>query len=83
MLSFDVTSIPGPVAPRTAPGRPGGQVITSAQHAVAVLVVRGRSNAEIAKELGISTRTVANHVASILARTGARSRFDLARLMSG
>lgn len=43
------------------------------------LVLRGRSNAEIAEALTISERTVESHVRSILAKRGVKSRVQLVR----
>ena len=45
-------------------------------------VVRGDSNAAIARRRGVSVRTVDNQVAALLARYGAKSRVDLARIAS-
>jgi DNA-binding NarL/FixJ family response regulator len=55
-----------------------GHKLTAAQLEVARAVARGASNAEIARERGTSARTVANQVAAIFARLGARSRRDVA-----
>lgn len=78
ILSFDLETC----EPPGATGRPQGEdiarALTPAQLKVATLAVRGQTNAEIAKQLGIASRTVANHMAAILVRTGATSRFQLA-----
>lgn len=47
---------------------------------VLAAVLRGETNAEIARRRGTSVRTVDNQVAALLARFGAHSRIDLARL---
>lgn len=44
------------------------------------LVARGRTNAEIARELSISLRTVGSHLDRIRDKTGCRRRADLTRL---
>jgi two-component system, LuxR family, response regulator FixJ len=44
------------------------------------LVVAGRSNKQIASDLSISIKTVANHRASLMAKTGALNAADLSRL---
>jgi FixJ family two-component response regulator len=44
------------------------------------LIVAGRSNKQVARDLGISIKTVANHRASLMAKTGALNAADLARL---
>jgi DNA-binding NarL/FixJ family response regulator len=40
------------------------------------LITRGLTNKEIGKQLFISTKTVANHVRSILEKTGAANRAE-------
>lgn len=44
------------------------------------LVVDGQSNKAIASQMGISIKTVANHRANLMAKTGALNAADLARL---
>jgi DNA-binding NarL/FixJ family response regulator len=44
------------------------------------LLVKGPSNQAIAGQLGLSTRTVEHHIASMLQKTGAESRRELAAL---
>ncbi|HEY2476991.1 MAG TPA: LuxR C-terminal-related transcriptional regulator [Candidatus Cybelea sp.] len=46
---------------------------------VALLAADGRSNVAIAGELGISARTVANHLAATFERLGLRARWQLTR----
>ena len=41
-------------------------------------VARGRTNAEIADELHISLSTVKTHLASLMAKLGARNRVEIA-----
>jgi DNA-binding NarL/FixJ family response regulator len=51
---------------------------------VAVRVCRGRTNKEIAREMGISDQTVKEHVANLCKRFGAHNRTELAAcLLSG
>jgi DNA-binding NarL/FixJ family response regulator len=57
--------------------------ITPAEAGVLALIVRGCSNAEIAAERGVSMRTVANQVASLLKKLRAGSRFELIRQYGG
>jgi DNA-binding NarL/FixJ family response regulator len=54
--------------------------LTPAERKIADKVAMGRSNPEIAAELFLSRRTVQSHVSNILAKLGARSRLDIARL---
>jgi len=54
-----------------------GQIISSRQRQVLGLLAVGSSNREIAKELGLSERTVKAHVAELLRRIGAPNRIAL------
>jgi DNA-binding NarL/FixJ family response regulator len=47
------------------------------------LVRDGRSNAEIAERLFLSTRTVETHVAHLLAKSGTRDRGELGTWFRG
>jgi non-specific serine/threonine protein kinase len=52
--------------------------LTRREQEVAVLVAGGLTNRQISTELGISERTVGNHVARILRKLGLRSRAQIA-----
>jgi DNA-binding CsgD family transcriptional regulator len=54
--------------------------LTAAEREVALAIIAGRSNAEIAVHRGRSPRTVANQVASLFVKLGLRSRNELAVL---
>jgi DNA-binding CsgD family transcriptional regulator len=66
--------------------RAGGQVpdelralgVTAREMEVLTLVAEGLSNVEIGERLFISPRTVEKHVEKLLARTGSRTRGQLA-----
>ena len=61
-------------------GRPTVQPIeplTSREEEVLLTVARGRTNAEIADELHISLSTVKTHLASLMAKLGARNRVEI------
>ena len=51
--------------------------LTGAEYEVAVFVLAGRSNAEIARTRQVSPRTVANQVASLFRKLGVSSRGEL------
>ncbi len=52
--------------------------LTPREQEVASLISQGLTNEEIARQLTLTPGTVANHVAHILAKTGARSRLQVA-----
>ncbi len=56
---------------------PKEEGLTDAERAILELVVRGRSNREIAELRATSIRTVANQVATLLRKLGASSRYEL------
>ncbi|MEU5844918.1 helix-turn-helix transcriptional regulator [Saccharopolyspora shandongensis] len=58
----------------------GWSALTPAEQRVAALVVKGLGNAEIAKRLYISSRTVQTHVSNILHKLDVRSRVEIAVL---
>ena len=53
--------------------------LTEAEQRVAAAVASGLSNKDIAAELGISVRTVENHISHILAKKNFENRFEIAR----
>jgi DNA-binding NarL/FixJ family response regulator len=52
--------------------------LTEREEAVLLTVARGKTNAEIAQELYISTSTVKFHLAALMTKLGARNRVELA-----
>lgn len=56
--------------------------LTPAERAVARLAAAGSSNAEIGRERGCSSRTVANQLASIYRKLGVGSRGELIALLA-
>jgi len=55
--------------------------LTPGERRIATGVARGLSNREIATELGLSVRTVENHISHILSEKGFGNRVEIARLM--
>ena len=67
---------------RTRPGRAGAsrlESLTERELQVARLVVDRKTNAEIAAELFLSTKTVETHLRNIFRKVGVTSRVELAR----
>jgi DNA-binding NarL/FixJ family response regulator len=64
--------------PATAPPAQPIDPLTDREEEVLRTVARGRTNAEIADELHISLSTVKTHLASLMAKLGARNRVELA-----
>src|SRR5688572_32550121 len=62
--------------PLDAPEVPAS--LTQAERAVALLVLDGRTDAEIATARGVSKRTVANQIAAVFRKVGVSSRVELA-----
>ncbi len=67
----------GPERPAEAPG-PGQ--LSARERELITLVAQGQTDAQIAAQLSISTRTVGSHLARIRDKTGCRRRVDLTRL---
>lgn len=57
--------------------------LTSRQREVAILIAQGRSNAEIAAQLGIALGTTKDHVHAILTKLNLTSRTQLAAFVHG
>ncbi|MFF1273473.1 LuxR C-terminal-related transcriptional regulator [Streptomyces marokkonensis] len=71
-----------PAAERRPPGRPRyGDVLSPREEEVAELAAAGMSNREIATTLHLSPRTVEQHVARALQKTGVHSRQQLSRAL--
>jgi DNA-binding NarL/FixJ family response regulator len=62
----------------TAPPAPLVDPLTDRETQVLATVARGRTNVEIADELHISLSTVKTHIASLMAKIGARNRVEIA-----
>jgi DNA-binding NarL/FixJ family response regulator len=63
-----VRALPDPVPP------PGYDELTAREREVLLLLARGMSNAEIARELVVEPSTVKTHVAALLSKLGVRDR---------
>jgi DNA-binding NarL/FixJ family response regulator len=54
------------------------EALTDREEQVLGAVARGRTNSEIAEELHLTVSTVKAHVASLMAKLGARNRVEVA-----
>ncbi|MBG0820370.1 response regulator transcription factor [Planomonospora sp. ID91781] len=54
------------------------EALTGREEQILAAVARGRTNGEIADELYISLSTVKSHIASLMAKLGARNRVEIA-----
>jgi len=70
---------PDPLLGSLAPA----QQLSPREQQVGSLVARGMSNAEIARALGITPKTVENHLNRVLHKLSARDRSDVARAFRG
>jgi DNA-binding NarL/FixJ family response regulator len=64
----------GPVGPVVQPIEP----LTEREEQVLAVVASGHTNSEVAKELHITLSTVKSHIASLMAKIGARNRVEIA-----
>jgi DNA-binding CsgD family transcriptional regulator len=65
------------IARHPSVSRAGERVMSSAERRVVALVTEGRTNAEIARELFLSIKTVESHLARVYRRFGVKSRTQL------
>lgn len=62
-------------------GEGGGP--TPRERAVATLLAQGLPNRLIAERLGVTEKTVANYVSTVLLKLGADNRYDAGRIVRG
>lgn len=72
-LQTRITALEAPTAPASLPDR-----LSAREVQVLQLIARGLSNRQIGAELFISEHTAANHIRSILRKTGSTNRTDAA-----
>jgi DNA-binding CsgD family transcriptional regulator len=70
----------GAVGSRERHGPGENEALTAREREVLALLVAGRTNREVARQLYISEKTVSVHVTNILAKLGARSRTEAAAI---
>jgi DNA-binding NarL/FixJ family response regulator len=68
-------ALPSVVATHASTGTAGSQ-LSARQLAVARELIKGLSNKEIARALGVSPETVKSHVSEVIGRLGARNRTE-------
>jgi DNA-binding NarL/FixJ family response regulator len=81
ILKTPVASLPQDVASRAAADRLSA--LTGREQEVARAVATGSSNKEIARQLGITERTVKAHIGSVFQKLNARDRLHLALIVNG
>jgi DNA-binding CsgD family transcriptional regulator len=69
-------------APHGMAAQPIGMTLTRREHEVLDLLLNRYSNREIADHLSIGVRTAESHVANVLAKLGARSRREVATIVT-
>jgi DNA-binding CsgD family transcriptional regulator len=69
-----------PMYPQSVP-QPPENGITTRQHAIAILLVEGLTDAEIAERLGMNIRTARVHIAKLATTLGSHSRAQLGYLI--
>lgn len=74
LVSLDQDFLAGAVSQKAASDE--GYEITPREKQVWVCLAKGLGNADIAKELGISERTVKFHIGNVLSKTGTHSRAE-------
>jgi len=75
-LARRASELDADVEPAVAPRRPDG--LSAREIEILVEIARGRSNREIGRVLHISEHTAANHIRSILRKTGCANRTEAA-----
>ena len=78
LLAVHPEALVQPAAAAAPP--PSGLVLTPREHQILELIAEGANNRRVASRLAISRHTVKFHVASILAKLGARSRTEAVTL---
>ncbi len=66
MMKENDSSQPNPPPPKTN--------LSAREYQIGLQLIKGRPNAEIARELGISPLTVKNHLENLMMKIGARNR---------
>ena len=73
-LADRLTSLLGQAPVRTAPRRVGG--LSERETEILALIAAGHSNADIVRDLVVSTKTVRNHITHIFTKLGVSNRAD-------
>jgi DNA-binding NarL/FixJ family response regulator len=78
----DPVSVANPVSTVNPARGPEPLMLTNAERVIAHLVAQGARNHDIARQLGVSHRTVESHLSNIFIKLGIGSRVQLALLVS-
>jgi len=77
------TEVPRPGVLAPEPPALARFALTPREEAVAELIGRGLTNPLIARRLGLSAKTVANYVSTVMLKLGASDRIEAARIVRG
>lgn len=75
-LHAEADADPAPPQPAPAAESADAALLSPRERRVLDLLAQGRSNKEIARELGVSANTVKTHLANLYAKLGARRRTE-------
>ncbi len=79
LLAATARVLPEPIADNVG----WRQTLTAREQETAILLAKGCSNKEIARQLDITERTVKSHVSAMLEKLGARDRLQLSLIING
>lgn len=73
-MDSTISSLAAALAPRAVPGPPVRALLTKRQQQILALVARGYAGKQVARQLGISPKTVEQHKTRIFAKLGVQNQ---------